>query len=666
MFLSLVSLTLVVFVDLFSWGYKDILDERDYYPPGVEAGKDIITYTGISTKFKGFALSHDFDIVKWEWDFDGDGIFDWQSHTSSEVEYSYPNPGTYLAKLRAWDDNGMSGETVLKVIVRSGMGEQEYVKPSAPLPKVAGCSAPDGDFRRFAVLLTGFVEYWYYGSAFYDSLVSVYEFNENEIFLLYGHGLDSSGQEDDRIYDSLTYSSIERLFEMLADTIDSDDKLYVWLFGHGIGYDGPERAYLGSRATVDPEDEEDYRESEFKLESFYVGGEYAKHLGMEEWGFRYKSSYPGYWYQREQYVSHFDSVYFELYGWQSDHDSLIEKFIDRPLADTNHNWRIDSQERQLLDWDEDGNPPYDSLTGLFDEDDWGNVDTLQQDYYELWPVGDSFLYYPGPTYWDSGLDNHVDIDLEYDSTKGYEVDGTDVDGQGRFDWIDANDDGDTTDWVSIDEEYMISVSRGLYDDDLRDLLNNICANTIVVIPQQCYSGGFIEDLSKSGRVIFTNSGEEELSSTMFTEALLKALMWYEGVDADTNNDGCVSMVEAFNYAAEYNSWYNDFTSEFDDDGDGIGHAYPIPNSTDGDFGQYTFLQKCDGLDYVYGDANDDESVNVVDMIYLNNYLFYAGLPPLPWAAGDPNSSCDITIADIVYLNNYLFKSGPAPLEGCIW
>ena len=667
LFLSFVSLTVVVFVALFSWGYKDVLDERDFHPPDVYVGWDIITYTGISTKLNGIALSPHSEIVKYEWDFNGDGIFDWQSQTGGEAEYSYPNPGSYLARFRAWGDNGVSGEAVLKVTVKSGVGEQEYVKPSTPLAKVSGCSAPDGDFRRFAVLITG-DEYWPNGITFYDSLVSVYEFNENEIFLLYADGLDNNGQEDDRIYDSLHTRSIERLFEMLADTIDSDDKLYVWLFGHGLGYYGPERAYLGSKASVDPGDEEDYRESEFKLESFYVHGYHEKHLGMEEWGLLYKWSYPDDWYYRVRYLSHFDSTYIENLGWRWDQDSLIEKFLDRPLADTNQDWKLDIyNEGPLLDWDEDGNPPYDSLTGLFDDDDWGNVDSLQQlDLCCARPIGDSFAYYP-TRFWDYGLDNHVDIDVEYDSEVGYEVDGTDVDNQGRFDWIDANDDGDTTDWVSIDELYWIGASHYLYDDDLKDHLSNICANTIVVIPQQCFSGGFIEDLSKSQRVIFTNSGEEEVSYTSFTDGLLDALMWCDGVDADTNNDGCVSMVEAFNYAADYDNYYHpEITPEFDDDGDGIGHAYPIPNGDDGDFGQYTFLQECVGLDYVYGDANDDESASVADIVYLNNYLYYSGPPPLPWAAGDPNSDCLITIADIVYLSNYIFKSGPAPLEGCTW
>jgi len=69
-----------------------------------------------------------------------------------------------------------------------------------------------------------------------------------------------------------------------------------------------------------------------------------------------------------------------------------------------------------------------------------------------------------------------------------------------------------------------------------------------------------------------------------------------------------------------------------------------------------------GSGYVAGDANNDETVNVADVVYIINYIFKGGPPPEPLAAGDPNCDASIDLADAVYLINYIFRSGPPP--GC--
>jgi hypothetical protein len=65
--------------------------------------------------------------------------------------------------------------------------------------------------------------------------------------------------------------------------------------------------------------------------------------------------------------------------------------------------------------------------------------------------------------------------------------------------------------------------------------------------------------------------------------------------------------------------------------------------------------------FVAGDCNNDETVNIADMVYLINYLFIEGPPPVALPSGDPNCDGKINIADVVYLVNYLFIQGPAPL-----
>jgi hypothetical protein len=64
--------------------------------------------------------------------------------------------------------------------------------------------------------------------------------------------------------------------------------------------------------------------------------------------------------------------------------------------------------------------------------------------------------------------------------------------------------------------------------------------------------------------------------------------------------------------------------------------------------------------FVRGDANGDGRISASDIIYLINYLFREGDPPLPLAAGDANSDGQINSSDVVYLLSYLFHGGPPP------
>jgi len=70
--------------------------------------------------------------------------------------------------------------------------------------------------------------------------------------------------------------------------------------------------------------------------------------------------------------------------------------------------------------------------------------------------------------------------------------------------------------------------------------------------------------------------------------------------------------------------------------------------------------------WVFGDANGDSTVDVLDVVHLINHLFVDGPPPNPMAPADVNRDCMVDAADVVYLINYLFIDGPAPQRGCIW
>ena len=69
--------------------------------------------------------------------------------------------------------------------------------------------------------------------------------------------------------------------------------------------------------------------------------------------------------------------------------------------------------------------------------------------------------------------------------------------------------------------------------------------------------------------------------------------------------------------------------------------------------------------YPCGDVNTDEQVDLLDAVFLINYIFVGGPAPQTLSLGDVNcSGGTINIADVVLLINYIFRSGPAPCTEC--
>jgi hypothetical protein len=65
---------------------------------------------------------------------------------------------------------------------------------------------------------------------------------------------------------------------------------------------------------------------------------------------------------------------------------------------------------------------------------------------------------------------------------------------------------------------------------------------------------------------------------------------------------------------------------------------------------------------VRGDVNSDRKITVADVVYLVNYLFKGGPPPIGGLLlAEVNCDGRVTVADVVYLINYLFKGGPPPV-----
>jgi len=85
-------------------------------------------------------------------------------------------------------------------------------------------------------------------------------------------------------------------------------------------------------------------------------------------------------------------------------------------------------------------------------------------------------------------------------------------------------------------------------------------------------------------------------------------------------------------------------------------AYNDPDGSRNDLGAIPY----EAPQYICGDANADGLANVGDVVYLINYIFYAGPGPEPDEAGDVNGDGTVNVGDAVYLINNIFNGGPDP------
>ena len=623
--------------------------------------KDILTYSRQPTLFRWQAISPIDDHYTYECDFNGDEIIDFKGDgkggQTMEAFYTYNKTGKYQAMIKVALPSGKySDNKIINVAVEKGCGEQTYIEKDLPAPKTNTGIKADGNVEKYAVMINGGYEerFWIDVNFTYYMLTNDYGYNSENIYLLNYNGSNPYGENPNDMIDySCTLTKIGDVFSNLSQIIDEDDILFIWIDDHGMGYIGPNAlySYFGflysyDAPFYDPGDEEDYIESDFKLRSFCVYGDFYEDIGMDIWKIQKRWNSPNNCYRcyREKYVSSFTDVYFEnINNTASNNDVLIEIFVDYLEGDYDQDGYIETDEGEVYDNDGDGIWPFDNYTGeINDEDDWGEIHHYENVTYLNTGVpqnsSENYMIF------DDGFDNHVDIDLHYTGGQ-LEVDGTDSDNQGLFDGIDINEDGDKDDWVSIDEQ-VCTFGEDLRDDILAIYLDNISAEAIPIFLEPCFCGGFIWDISKFNRVICTATVEEDVSwgNTFvrgFTSAFHGSDIYGNPVDADTNGDGDISFSEAFNYAS-----VNDYTGEipqYDDNGDGISHAFPIPNGSDGALGINTFL---------WG----SEFIGTLDIINLSENWNFISL--------DSNQSASKSDLTIIYLWN-LYNWSEAVSNGII-
>jgi len=130
-------------------GYNDTGDQYIFNEPWTEASVTDITpatdgtaramvdFAGEGGDDKGtIEIADDGIIVKYEWDFDGKGTYDWSSTTTGDVTYWYTELGSHLARLRVTNDRGYTSTRGVTLSVT-----QTDLGAGFTPPQVSGVSA---------------------------------------------------------------------------------------------------------------------------------------------------------------------------------------------------------------------------------------------------------------------------------------------------------------------------------------------------------------------------------------------------------------------------------------------------------------------------------------------------------------------------------------------
>lgn len=92
-------------------------------PPGsptatISSPANPITVTAPNTvSFNGTGSDADGTIARYEWDFNGDGAYEYSSTTTAATSFMYTSPGTYTAALRVTDNAGLTGIDTVDITV---------------------------------------------------------------------------------------------------------------------------------------------------------------------------------------------------------------------------------------------------------------------------------------------------------------------------------------------------------------------------------------------------------------------------------------------------------------------------------------------------------------------------------------------------------------------
>ena len=100
-----------------SWGELRFDFLSVYASPVAIAGQDLSIKPGGTVQFSGAGTDADGTIQEYEWDFDGDGVYEWSSKDNGRITNIYNNPGTYQATLKVTDNDGNTATDSITITV---------------------------------------------------------------------------------------------------------------------------------------------------------------------------------------------------------------------------------------------------------------------------------------------------------------------------------------------------------------------------------------------------------------------------------------------------------------------------------------------------------------------------------------------------------------------
>ena len=113
-----------------------------YAVPVPFAGNDTTVKPGDTVLFSGQVTDEDGTIVKYGWDFDNNGVYDWSSSENSQTTHIYDKEGTYTAVLRATDNDGFtSTNSRIITVTKAGSGGGGDDDGGLPAPSLAASIA---------------------------------------------------------------------------------------------------------------------------------------------------------------------------------------------------------------------------------------------------------------------------------------------------------------------------------------------------------------------------------------------------------------------------------------------------------------------------------------------------------------------------------------------
>lgn len=87
----------------------------------------------------------------------------------------------------------------------------------------------------------------------------------------------------------------------------------------------------------------------------------------------------------------------------------------------------------------------------------------------------------------------------------------------------------------------------------------------------------------------------------------------------------------------------------------------IAEDMSGNFSPHSDFITVSSLPFLCGDADNSGSINILDIVYIIEYKYKDGPPPLYLQSAEVNGDGSINILDIVYLIEYKYKEGLAPV-----